>query len=151
MKEDIKREEEEAGFVKGQFQTIREFLEISGSKKICTKYLKERLREILGYEYGVIMREALKVANEYGRNRMKSLWDYNGEKMFEPSAEYFVPTKRVQTFKSRCKVNIIWKKYEVSESGRISIFSLMERIKLVYASVLQNVNINYLISGQYVK
>lgn len=47
----------------GRYKTLREVLHIKKNKPISTKHLKERLREILAYEYGNILREAIQVIN----------------------------------------------------------------------------------------
>ena len=93
------------------------------------------------------MRDAITVVNTSRKGILKSMWDIKNIELMEPTIEYIVPS--TLTFKRRTKINTIWKKYEVTENGRISIFSTMERLKLVYAAIMQSININYLISTQY--
>jgi hypothetical protein len=92
--------------------------------------MKERMREILAYEYGNVLKDAIVVGN-YGRKRcLKNIWEHLEMELFESTSHYFVAPKSI-SFKRRRKVNTIWKKYEITENGRISIFSTMERLKLV--------------------
>jgi hypothetical protein len=78
------------------------------------------------------------------------MWDLQNFELFEPSFEYFIPHNNL-SYKRRCKINTIWKKYEVTESGRISLFSSMERLKLTYASILQTINLNYQLNCDYIE
>lgn len=88
---------------------------------------------MLAYEYGKIFRDAIAISN-YGKKVLKNIWDLQNMTLVEPTLEYIIPSGNL-SFKRRCKINTIWKKYETTENGRISLFSTMERLKLVYATL----------------
>jgi hypothetical protein len=53
------------------------------------------------------------------------------------------------SFNKVTKLNCLWKKYHITENNRISVFSVMERLKLVYSTINKTININYLLQNQY--
>ena len=63
------------------------------------------------------------------------MWDTSSIDFFEPNYEYFIPNNTL-SFKKRRKINTLWKKYQVTENGRISLFSSLERIKLVNRAIV---------------
>lgn len=77
---------------------------------------------------------------------MKCLWDYEQFHIIQPSFEYLSPTSTM-SFKKKCKILTIWRKYQISESGRVSNFSIMERLKLVNLMIYQTINVPYLLNG----
>jgi hypothetical protein len=60
---------------KNEYKTLREILHLKQNKAISTKHIKERLREILAYEYGWIMRDAIAVTNYLKPGILKTMWD----------------------------------------------------------------------------
>lgn len=80
------------------------------------------------------MRDAIKIANYNRPGCLKTMWDLKDLEILEPTFEYFVPPNNL-SYKRKCKINTIWKKYEVTESKRISLFSNMERLKIVYSAI----------------
>ena len=54
-------------------------------------------------------------------------------------------------FKRRTKIGNIWKKYEVTENGRISVFSMIERLKLVDAIIIKTINVNFVTNKKIIE
>ena len=77
------------------------------------------------------------------------MWNYLKIDPIEPYVDYFATPGNVG-FQKKAKLNAIWKKYVVTENGRISIFANMERIKLVYSTIMSYININYFIENEYI-
>ncbi len=72
--------------------------------------------------------------NKSNTKILKTIWDYIGINPMNPYAEYFRIPENI-SFKKRCKCNQVWQNYIVTENGRISVFSKMERMKLMNATL----------------
>lgn len=55
------------------------------------------------------------------------------------------------SFKKKTKINQIWKNYVVSQTGRVSQISNMERVKLINLSIQKAANLYYLQEKDYIK
>ncbi len=76
--------------------------------------------------------------------KFNNLWDAMLVEPMEPYFEYFTTPRNI-SFCKRGKLYNIWKNYIVTETGRTSHFSLMERMKLVNQIIISSMNINFLI------
>lgn len=78
------------------------------------------------------------------------MWDREGMNPIDPYFEYFITPEKIGTKKSyNCKV--IWKHYINTENGRCSLFSNMERLKLVNSTILKCLNINYILNQHLIE
>ncbi|CAD8208434.1 unnamed protein product [Paramecium octaurelia] len=134
-----------------QFLNMKKVFHLKWNQ-ICTKFLKERQRGLLAQAYGTAMRDGMQIINNAKGNLLKCIWDFSFGELYNIaiSSEYTVSGRRF-SYKKKSRINTIWKKYQVSESGRISVFSIMERIKLANYLVNQAINIPYIFNKSYLE
>lgn len=148
----MRREMEEE---KQQFLNFMLLMNISTKKRVHTKLMKLRRRQIFAYHIKNVLREALQLANEdvlkdkkKKHFRLMSLWDFVDLEPIEPYVKFFLTPDNI-SFKKKMKMAALWKVYQISQNGRTSIFAPMERIKLTNSWMNKTVNINYLIEENY--
>ena len=56
----------------------------------------------------------------------------------------------MQSFKKKAKLNSIWQGYIISEKGRASLFSNMERYKLINIALNRAINVNFLVNSKFI-
>ena len=59
-------------------------------------------------------------------------------------------TPKSISFKKKSKLNALWKNYQLTENGKVSLFSAMERLKLVNSTMLKAINIHHMITKEFV-
>ncbi len=141
---------------KEQFQNFMLLMNIKQKKRVHTKLMKLRRRQIMAYHMQKVLNEALLLANEdvakdkkRAHLQLKSLWNYMNIEPIEPYVKFFLTPDNI-SFKKKMKMSALWKIYQISENGRTSIFAPMERIKLVNSWMNKTVNVNYLIEENFV-
>ena len=60
---------------------------------------------------------------------LKSFWDYLEEKPMNPYTDYFNPARTI-AFSQKMIIKAIWKKYQITETGKYSVFLNIEKMKL---------------------
>ena len=77
------------------------------------------------------------------------MWDLIETEPFESFIPYQITEKRL-AFSQRNKLNALWKKYCITETGKTSIFSVMERLKMNSLCLGEKISFNMLFSEEYV-
>jgi hypothetical protein len=80
---------------------------------------------------------------------LNTIWDEIGIDPFEQYVTYTM-TRARQAFSQRNRLNAVWAKYQICETGKTSIFSTMERIKLINMATSEHINFNTLLSNDLV-
>lgn len=157
-----------------KYRSLVSVLNIKSHKALHSKILKLRKREVLAEEYKKVFLEGLQVVNLPYRPKkvLKNMWDvlvfnkfivmlYNiifillyyiiqGLEPFEFHMKYFDCEKNI-SFKKQIKCQALWKNYQVTESGKISLFSSMERLKLAFSTVSKAIKPNFLMDNKVLK
>lgn len=68
--------------------------------------------------------------------------------IIDPHVEFYKTPIEISSSKQK-KCQVVWKNYVVSENGRTSLFSQMERIKLVYSTLEKTLNVNFIIDSNF--
>ncbi|CAD8175924.1 unnamed protein product [Paramecium octaurelia] len=105
-----------------------------------TKYIKILQKERLAYNYMQAFIESLEVAND-SKKYLKNLWDQVDLTPQEPYINFRRPTKKMAPT-LQAQQQMIWCKYQKDEDGNISVFSSIDRLKLVYFAVDDCFDIN---------
>ena len=98
----------------------------------------------MAHEYKKKFETALTVINYpfRGKKFFKNIWDRIGFKEQPCFYEYFTLPSNI-SFKKRLKADIIWQGHILTETGRVSQFSNMERLKLINSTILKAFNVYY--------
>ena len=108
-------------------------------------------QQIMADQYKEIFLKALEVINYSNKKgHLMNLWNFLNLKPIEPAVEYVNIPENI-SFKKRWMMSMLWKKFQVTETGYTSIFSCMERLKLVTSTINHGMNLNYLIEQKYIK
>ncbi|CAD8106362.1 unnamed protein product [Paramecium primaurelia] len=130
--------------IQNKYSLIKSYFHLPSYKKITSRQIKASKREMLAMNYLELLQEGLEVTN-YQNRQLFTIWDIIGIQPFEPFIPYNITPKNV-AFSSQIKLNSIWKKYRVTETGRISLFSTMERMKLNNLALGEKINFSILFS-----
>ena len=128
---------------------LKQILNLPDHKKICTKHIKQRKREIMALSYLTLFKEAIQMIN-YSKKLLFNIWDMLEIEYFQPKSGFFLNPTNI-SFKNKSKINAIWKKYQTTETGNVSIFHNLERIKLVNQVLNDSMNLNLLIELDFIK
>ncbi|KAL4457094.1 hypothetical protein ABPG74_014732 [Tetrahymena malaccensis] len=135
-----------------KYSKLREIFSLKQDKLIHIKYIKQYQYQILAFKYREEFIKALDAANypyTFHQN-LKNLWDYMNMSPQETFINFFRTPKNI-SFQKKIKINQAWVKYEVTQSGKQSLFNNMERLKIVNLAVQKAVNLFYLQEKGYIK
>lgn len=139
-----------------KYKNFRSILHLKSLKKLHTKYMKIRKKEEISYKYKLMLTDTMKFVNSdiyaiKGKKPrpLQTFWAYLGLDPIEPYVDYFKTPKNI-SFNKFSKLEAIWKNYQITENGRVSLFSCMERVKLVHKMVHNSSNFQYLIENKLV-
>lgn len=137
------------GISAGKLKTFKEYL----------GYLLQGLRtlsksDLVGNSKNIFLQKLLQnCLLKANRSKLKeekihNLWDKLGfEKPLSPYLDYF---RKIDPETKKCKYEHMWKKYETQSSHTKSIFSSIDRIKLLISMIKREVNIEYLAEKEIV-
>lgn len=137
-----------------KFRELRYIYAMNKDKPLHSKIIRLKQHSILALEYKRLFEKALQIINyrRQGshRNYLRTLWNFMGLNPVQPFAEYSITPKNI-SYAKQFKYESLWQKYIVTESGEGSLFSSMERLKLVNSTISKAVNLNFLVQRGFVK
>lgn len=115
------------------------------SNDLNTKKFKNELRKNISEEFKELFLKALEVVNyQYKKKILATIWDYNRMDYKEAFFDYFITPKN-KSFKVRQKLDSMWKRFVVTETGFHSLFNRMERLKLADNTLSKFINMPFLL------
>jgi hypothetical protein len=130
---------------------------IKSTYKLYLGYLLQGLRtltksELTGNSKNIFLQKLLQNCIEKANQgkikeaRIQNLWSKIGfEKPLSPYLDYF---RKIDPDTKKCKYEHMWKKYETQGFRTRSIFSSIDRIKLLLSMIKKEVNIDYLVEKE---
>ncbi|CAD8097917.1 unnamed protein product [Paramecium sonneborni] len=115
-----------------------------------TKLIKVLKKEQLAKKYLEIFKESLKVANNE-KKYLKCLWDL--VKLQEPlnmKTKYSNPQTDRSLHHKHCQL-MCWKKYQLNQGEKVTIFQSSERLRLAYLNIFQSFDITLLYQKNLIK
>ncbi|CAK59659.1 unnamed protein product (macronuclear) [Paramecium tetraurelia] len=131
------------------YDQIKGICNINSNKFISSKDVKVLKKEQLAKSYLDLFQDALYITNLGSIKQLKTIWDLAEIAPFEPFITYKITSDKLAK-SQQCKLNAIWKQYCVTETGKISLFSNMERIKINNLALDEKINFTILISDKFV-
>ena len=114
------------------------------------KIVKNQRRILLAQGYEKLFLRALEIVNsQFKKKMLLTIWDHSGMTYQEAFFDY-IQTPNRMSFRVKNKIDAIWKRYQVTEKGTLSLFTRVERLKLAFSTIQKFVNIAYLIDNHYI-
>ncbi|CAD8176504.1 unnamed protein product [Paramecium pentaurelia] len=108
-----------------------------------TKLIKVLKKEQLAKKYLEIFKESLKVANNE-KKYLKCLWDLVYlDHPLNMKTKYSNPQADRSLHHKHCQL-MCWKKYQLNQGEKVTIFQSSERLRLAYLNIFQSFNISLL-------
>ncbi|CAD8182922.1 unnamed protein product [Paramecium pentaurelia] len=131
------------------YDQIKGICNINANKFISSKDVKVLKKEQLAKAYLDLFQEALQITNLGSIKPLKTIWDLADIAPFEPFITYKLTADKLAK-SQQCKINALWKQYCITETGKISLFSNMERMKINNLALDEKINFTILISDKFV-
>lgn len=123
----------------------------SSPNNMHTKKFKNELRRDISEEFKELFVKALELVNyQYKKKILITIWDYNRMDYKEAFFDYFITPKN-KSFKVRQKLDAMWKRFVVTETGFHSLFNKMERLKLADNTLNKFINMPFLLEENIVQ
>ncbi|CAD8122840.1 unnamed protein product [Paramecium sonneborni] len=145
--------EDEQEEIKLLFEKIKELKDLSNKIKVSKKLpiikkVKLFKQQQLAFNYYLIFQEALKVANS-SVTQLKTIWDRYNQQPFELYIPYHFHQNSI-SYKNIAFSQIKWTRYISNENNQITLFPIIERLKLAQLIISKTVHLEELINLKFV-